>query len=122
MSGLNANLFTPTERDLIRREFCKHFGSYPKLADGMLLRTWRSGPKADLPKIPKAMAGLVERGLVDVPSGPQPAFVARAHFTAAGLAALRKLLQDRRSMDPQQFAHLRQELGLDPAGEFDEQG
>jgi len=48
------------------------------------------------------------------------AFVARAHFTAAGLAALRKLLGDRRSMNPQQFAHLRQELGLDPAGEHEE--
>ena len=57
------------------------------------------------------MAGLVARGLVDVPSGPQPAFVARAYFTAAGLAALRELLEDRRSMNPQQFTHLRQELG-----------
>ena len=122
MPGSNASPFTPIERDLIRREFCKHFGSYPKLVDGMLLRTWRSGPKADLPKIPKAMAGLVERGLVDVPSGPQPAFVARAHFTAAGLAAMRELLQDRRSMNPQQFAHLRQEVGLDPTGEPAEQG
>ena len=122
MPGSNASAFTPIERDLIRREFCKHFGSYPMLADGMLLRTWRSGPKANLPKIPKAMAGLVERGLVDIPSGPQPAFVARAHFTAAGLAAMRELLQDRRSMNAQQFAHLRQELGLDPAGEPAEQG
>ena len=122
MPGSHASAFTPIERDLIRREFCKHFGSYPTLADGMLLRTWRSGPKAGLPKIPKAMAGLVERGLVDIPSEPQPAFVARAHFTAAGLAALRELLEDRRSMNPQQFAHLRQELGLDLAGEPAEQG
>ena len=120
MPGASASPFTSIERDLIRREFCKHFGSYPKLADGML-RTWPSGPKADLPKVPKAMAGLVERGLVDIPSRPQPAFVARAHFTAAGLAAMRELLQDRRSMNPQQFAHLHQELGIDPAGEPAEQ-
>ena len=111
MTCSKANPFTPAERDLIRREFCKHFSSYPALADGMLLRTWRSGPKANHPKIPKAMAGLVARGLVDIPSGPQPAFVARAYFTAAGLTALRELLEDRRSMNPQQFAHLRQELG-----------
>jgi hypothetical protein len=59
------------------------------------------------------MAGLVERSLVSLPSEPQPGFGARAYFTEAGLAALRELLQDRRSMDPQRFAHLRQELGLD---------
>ena len=121
MTRSEVNPFTPAERDLIRREFCRHFGSYPALADGMLLRTWRSGPKANQPKIPKAMVGLVERGLVAIPSEPQPAFVARAYFTAAGLVALRELLQDRRSMNSQQFAHLRQELGLDPAGEPAEQ-
>ena len=121
MPGSNVSPFTSIERDLIRREFCKHFGSYPKLAHGMLLRTWRSGPKANLPKVPKAMAGLVEVGLVKIPSRPQPAFVALAHFTAAGLTAMRELLQDRRSMNPQQFAHLRHELGLDQVGEPAEQ-
>jgi hypothetical protein len=59
------------------------------------------------------MAGLVERGLISLPS-ESPGFGARAYFTKTGLAALRELLQDRRSMDPQRFAHLRQELGLDP--------
>ena len=109
--------FTSIERDLIRREFCRHFGSYPKLADGMLLRTWGSGPDKGQPKVPKAMTGLVERGLVSIPSQTHPAFLARAYFTAAGVAALAELLEDRRSMNPQQFAHLRQELGLDPADE-----
>ncbi len=47
------------------------------------------------------MAGLVERGLVAFPSEPQPGFGACAYFTAAGLAALRELLQDRRSMAPE---------------------
>jgi hypothetical protein len=37
----------------------------------------------------------------------------RAFFTAAGLAALRVLLEDRRAMDPARFAHLRRDLGLD---------
>lgn len=59
--------------------------------------------------------------MVEVPSRPQPDG-AHAYFTAAGLAALRELLQDRRSMDPKQFAHLRRELGLDPADEPAEQG
>ena len=117
MPGLPTSPFTSVERDLIRREFCRHFGSYPKLADGMLLRTWGSGPDKGQPKVPKAMTGLVERGLVSIPSQTQPAFLARSYFTATGVAALAELLEDQRSMNPQQFAHLRQELGLDPADE-----
>jgi hypothetical protein len=35
-----------------------------------------------------------------------------AFFTEAGLAALRQLL-NRREMDPERFAHLRQELGIE---------
>ena len=57
--------FTPRERELIRREFCRHFGQDPSVADGILLRA---------------------------------------------------LLEDRRAMDPEWFAHLRRELELD-AGE-----
>ncbi len=56
-----------------------------------------------------------------VQSNPQTALVElqpgpigyRAVFTGAGLEALRRLLRDRRAMDPARFAHLRRELGLD---------
>ena len=54
---------------------------------------------------------MLERDLVELRSterGP------RAFFTEAGLAALRQLVLDRRTMDPERFAHLRIELGLDP--------
>ena len=114
MASFDANSFKPAERDFIRREFCEHFSSYPALADGIFLRTWRAGPQKGQAKIPKAMAGLVERSLVSFPSEPQSGFGRRAYFTEAGLAAFRELLKDRRSMNPQRFAHLRQELGLDP--------
>ena len=40
----------------------------------------------------------------------------RAVFTEAGLRELRLLLQDRRAMDLERFAHLRRELGLDAGG------
>ncbi len=33
------------------------------------------------------------------------------------MAALRQLVMDRRAMDPERFAHLRVELGLDGVGE-----
>jgi hypothetical protein len=101
--------FTPPERDLIRRELCQHFGQDPRAADGFLLRTWRSGPQAGQPKLPPAVQSMLERDLVEIRTGRGP----RAVFTPAGLAALRRLLSDRRAMDPARFAHLRRELGLD---------
>ena len=101
--------FTPPERDLIRRELCQHFGQDPRAADGFLLRTWRSGPQAGQPKLPPAVQSMLERGLVEIRMGRGP----RAVFTPAGLAGLRRLLPDRRAMDPARFAHLRRELGLD---------
>ena len=115
------DLFSSAERDFIRREFCRHFSTDPALADGILLRTWRSGPKAGQPKIPKPMTGLLERGLVALDPNAKPSFVAYAYFTEAGLAAMRELLADRRLMDPERFAHLRRELGLDLAAPAQDQ-
>ena len=105
--------FTPRERELIRREFCHRFGQDPSVADGIFLRTWRAGPHRGEPKIPPAVQGLLDRGLVEVGRGR---YGPRAVFTEAGLRELRALLEDRRAMDPERFAHLRRELGLDAGG------
>ena len=105
-----ASPYTAPERDLLRRELCRHFGEDPSIADGIFLRTWRGGERRNQPKIPPAVQTMLERGLVEVRTtnrGP------RAFFTEAGLAALRQLVLDRRAMDPERFAHLRAELGLD---------
>jgi hypothetical protein len=86
------------------------FGQYPELANGLFLRTWHSGPHKGEPKIPKAIQTMIDRGLIEIRRnlvGRQAVF-----FTKAGLEALRQLLRDRRAMDPERFAHLRQELGL----------
>ncbi len=107
--------FTPRERELIRREFCRHFGQDPSVADGIFLRTWHSGPHKGEPKIPPAIQSLLDRGLVELGPGR---FGPCALFTEAGLRELRALLEDRRAMDPERFAHLRRELGLD-TGEAD---
>jgi len=101
--------FTAPERDLLRREFCRHFSQDPAIADGILLRTWRGGEKRGQPKIPPAVQTMLERGLVEVRTTNQ---WPRAFFTEAGMAALRQLLMDKRAMDPERFAHLRVELGL----------
>ena len=102
--------FTAAERELLRREMGLRFGQHPSLAGGLLLRTWRGGPQKGEPKLPPAVWGMLEHGLVEVRtvrSGP------RAFATETGLAALRRRLHDRRAMDPVRFAHLRRELGLD---------
>ena len=110
-------LFTAPERDLIRRSLCMQFSQYPSAAEGILLRTWRGGPCAGEPKLPPAMRTMVERGLMELRmDGRWP----RAHFTQAGWAALRHLAQDRRLLDPVQFRHVRQELGIE--GDLDGRG
>ena len=43
----------------------------------------------------------------------------RLFFTETGLAMLRAMMADRRFADPEKFAHVRQELGIDPASEGD---
>jgi hypothetical protein len=40
-------------------------------------------------------------------------------FTEAGLTALRAMMTDRRLVDPKKFAHVRQELGIDPVSDDD---
>ena len=107
--AMPANPFTQAERELLRRELCRHFGQDPLIADGLFLRTWRGGERRGHPKIPPAVQTMLDRGLLTLqitPRGP------RAFFTQAGLAALRQLVEDRRAMDPTRFAHLRVELEL----------
>ena len=103
--------FTAGERDYIRRELDMVFSTLPTVAEGFQLRTWRGGPQAGQPKIPPVAKGLIERGLMRLDtSGRLP----RLFFTEAGLAELRAMMTDRRFADPKKFAHVRQELGIDP--------
>jgi hypothetical protein len=105
-------VFTAREREFIRHAMGQHFGQYPRLADGISLRTWRTGERKGQPKISPAVQSMLDRGLVAIrQEGRWPVVL----FTEDGLAALRELLLDRRAMDPARFAHLRRELGLEPA-------
>jgi hypothetical protein len=101
--------FTAPERDLLRRELCRHFGQDPSIADGIFLRTWRTGERRNQPKIPPPVQSMMDRGLMELRTTNR---APRAFFTEAGLAALRQIVLDRRAMDPQRFGHLRAELGL----------
>ena len=101
--------FTTAERDYIRRNLDQFFSTLPTVADGFLLKTWRSGPQAGQPKVPLPAKGLIERGLMQIDTTQR---WPRLLFTETGLEALRTMMMDRRLADPAQYAHIRQELGI----------
>ena len=103
--------FSAAEREYIRRELNMFFTTYPSVAEGFRLKTWRGGPQAGQPKIPPTAKGLLERDLMRLDTGGR---LPRLFFTDAGLAELRAMMSDRRLADPLKFAHIRQELGIDP--------
>ena len=103
--------FTPGERAYIRRELDMFFSTYPTVAEGFQLKTWRGGPHAGQPKLPPAAHSLLDRGLMRLDAGSRPP---RLFFTDAGLVELRAMMADRRLADAVKFAHIRQELGIDP--------
>ena len=72
------------------------------------------GPDAGKPKLPPTAKGLIARGLMRLDNEGQ---FPRLFFTEAGLTALRAMMTDRRLVDPKKFAHVRQELGIDPRSE-----
>ena len=98
----------------IRRELDQFFSTLPTVAEGFQLKTWRTGPKHGQPKLPPAAESLMERGLMRLDATLWPP---RIFFTEPGLAALRAMMADRRLANPGDFAHVRQELGIDPPGQ-----
>ena len=105
---------TASERAYIRTELGMFFSTLPAVADGFQLKTWRGGPDRGQPKISPVAKGLIERGLMRLDTGGR---LPRLVFTEAGIAALRAMMSDRRLADPKKFAHVRQELGIDPVPE-----
>jgi hypothetical protein len=103
--------FTSGERDYIRRELDMFFSTLPTVAEGFQLKTWRGGPQAGKPKLSPVAKGLLERGLMRLETGGR---LPTLFFTEAGLAELRTMMMDRRFADPKKYAHVRQELGIDP--------
>jgi hypothetical protein len=106
--------FTPAERAYIRREFHQFFSTFPTVAEGFQLKTWRAGPKQGQPKLPPAAESLVARELMRLDVTIRPP---RLFFTEAGLAALRVMMADRRLANPVDYGHVRRELGIDPGGQ-----
>jgi hypothetical protein len=107
----HADTFTSAERACIRSELDRYFTTLPSVAEGLMLRTWRTGPRAGQPKLGPAAQSLLDRGFVSLDPHTRPP---RLFFTAADLAALQAMMRDRRLADPEKFAHVRVELGIDP--------
>ena len=105
--------FTPNERTYIRSELDQCFSTFPTVAEGIQLRTWRTGERKGQPKLPPAAQSLFARDLVRLDTSSR---LPRLFFTAEGLAALRRMFADKRLADPQKFAHVRRELGIDQRG------
>lgn len=103
--------FTPIERAYVRSQLDRFFSTFPTVAEGFQLKVWRGGPKAKEPKLPPAAKSLVERGLMRLDTTSR---LPRLFFTEPGLMELRTMMIDRRLADPVKFAHVRQELGLEP--------
>ena len=114
--NLSVATFTASERMYIRRELDLFFSTLPRVAEGFQLKNWRTGPKHGQPKLSPAAESLVERGLMRLDATLRPP---RIFFTEPGLAALRAMMADRRLANPAQFAHVRQELGIDPPRQDD---
>jgi hypothetical protein len=81
------------------------------VAEGFLLKTWRSGPQAGQPKVPFPAQGLIERGLMRIDSTQH---WPRLLFTETGLEALRTMMTDRRLADPERYAHIRRNSAFHP--------
>jgi hypothetical protein len=108
--------FSPGERDYIRRELDMFFSTLPTVAEGFQLKTWRGGPQAGKPKVPPVARSLIDRGLMRLDTSER---LPRLFFTEAGLVELRAMIANRRLADPKRFAHVRQELGIDPVSVTD---
>ncbi|WP_158746934.1 hypothetical protein [Acidisphaera sp. L21] len=109
IASTTAMTFNPKERDFIRRELDMFFSTYPTIAEGIQLRTWRGGARAGAPKIPPTAQSMLDRGLLRLDVTLRPP---RLFFTDEGLAELRVMMADRRLADPAKFTHIREELGL----------
>ena len=59
MTTTDPQTFTPAERAYIRSELDRYFTTLPTVAEGLMLRTWRTGPRAGQPKLGPAAQSLL---------------------------------------------------------------
>ncbi len=110
MTNDDPAVLSAAERAYIRGELDAFFSTLPAVAEGFMLKVWRSGPLAGQPKVPATAQGMIDRGLLRLDTTER---FPRLFFTEPGLVALRRMVADKRFADPTKFAHIRRELGID---------
>lgn len=101
-------LFTPPERELIRREFMVRWNAARPLTEGIGLKRWATGPSKGQVKVSAVVRSMLERGLVSIVDNGD-AFPS-ARFTEAGWRALRAMAADPRQLNPRDYAHILADL------------
>ena len=71
-TGTHTETFTPAERAYIRSELDRYFTTLPTVAEGLMLRTWKTGPRAGQPKLGPAAQSLLDRGFVSLDPHSRP--------------------------------------------------
>jgi hypothetical protein len=106
--------FTEAELAFLKRRLEVQFGEAPRARDGIVLKTWKSGPEKGKPKLPDAVKSLMERNLVAVISDGRQFPI--AVFTSDGLEVLRNAMLMENVFPLSRFAHLRDELSTSQDG------
>jgi len=110
MTDADPATLSAAKRAYIRGELDAFFSTLPSVAEGLILKVWKSGPLAGKPKVPATAQGMIDRGLLRLETTEG---FPRLFFTEPGIAALRRMMADTRFADPTKFGHIRRELGID---------
>lgn len=99
------------ERSWLKQALMPQFGVTPSIADGFLLKVWKSGPEKGQARMPPPVERMVGRELLTVrPAGAGQ----RAFLSTKGLQALRGIFQQG-FLSLTEFGDLYAQLGLPPA-------
>ena len=95
------------ERSWLKQALLPQYGVTTLIAEGFLLKVWKSGPDKGEAKTPPPVARMVERGLLVVkPAGSGQ----RAYLTAKGVQALKRAFVSGQ-LTLQEFGDLQEQLG-----------
>lgn len=110
-------VFNASERAWLRQQLAPQFGISPIIAEGFLLKIWKSGQCKGEARLPPPVSKMVDRGLMLVGSTNRGK---RAFLTPKGLIELRDLFLRARFMNINEFGDLH--LQFAPIGDIDAEG
>lgn len=106
-TGRTNSAFDAQERSWLRQELSPQFGVSPLIADGFLLKVWKSGPLKGSARLSPPVAKMGKRGLLVVHATDTGQ---RAFLTYSGIEELRSLFLNMRPQDLAEFGDLHLQL------------